>query len=79
MSLADKIKKLKKYNYLGLTYNNNNTISKGTMLPVIALKGQSHFKMLITQPRSKTTQNGPRTSLMGPGGVVWGKNQSTKN
>ena len=35
--------------------------------------------MLITQPRSKKNQNGPRTSLMGPGGVVWGKKPSTKN
>ena len=39
----------------------------------------SHFKMLITQPRSKKNQNGPRTSLMGPGGAVWGKKPSTKN
>ena len=39
----------------------------------------SHFKMLITQPRNKKNQNGPRTSLMGPGGVVWGKKPSTKN
>ena len=29
--------------------------------------------MLITQPRSKKNQNGPSTSLMGPGGAVWGK------
>jgi len=36
----------------------------------------SHFKMLITQPRSKENQNGPRTSLMGPGGAVWGKKPS---
>jgi len=34
----------------------------------------SHFKMLITSPRSKNYQNVPRTSLMGPGGAVWGKN-----
>ena len=34
--------------------------------------------MLITQPRSKKNQNGPRTSLMGPGGVVWGKNRVQK-
>jgi len=38
----------------------------------------SHFKMLITQPRSKKNQNGPRTSLMGPGGAVWGKKPTTK-
>jgi len=29
--------------------------------------------MLITQPRSKQNQNGPSTSLMGPGGAVCGK------
>ena len=34
--------------------------------------------MLITQPRSKKNQNGPRTSLMGPGGVVGGKNRVQK-
>ena len=39
----------------------------------------SHFKMLITQPRSKKNRNAPRTSLMGPGGAVWGKKPSTKN
>ena len=39
----------------------------------------SHFKMLIIQPRSKTNQNGPRTSLMGPGGVVWGKTEYKKS
>ena len=39
----------------------------------------SHFKMLITQPRSKRNQNGPRTTLMGPGGAVWEKKPSTKN
>ena len=27
--------------------------------------------MLITQPKSKTIQNGPRTSLTGPGVAVW--------
>ena len=35
--------------------------------------GGEQFKMLITQPRSKKNQNGPRTSLMGPGGAVWGE------
>ena len=39
----------------------------------------SHFKMLITQPRSKKNRNSPRTSLMGPGGAVWGKKPRTKN
>ena len=34
----------------------------------------SHFEMLITQPKSKKNPNGPRTSLMGPGGAGWGKN-----
>ena len=38
----------------------------------------SHFKMLITQPRSIKNQNGPRTSLMGPGRAVWGKNRLQK-
>ena len=38
----------------------------------------SHFKMHITHPRRKKNQNGPRTSLMGPGGVVRGKKPSTK-
>ena len=33
----------------------------------------SHFKMLITQPRSKKNQNGPRTSLMGPKELFGGK------
>ena len=39
----------------------------------------SHFKMLITQPRSKKNQNGLRTSLMGPGGVVLEKNEYTNS
>jgi len=39
----------------------------------------SHFKMPITQPIGKKNWNGPRTCLMGPGGVVWGKKLSTKN
>jgi len=39
----------------------------------------SHFKMPITQPIGKKNRNGPRTCLMGPGGVVWGKKPSTKN
>ena len=34
--------------------------------------------MLIIQPRSKKNQNGPRTSLMGPGGVVWEKKNEYK-
>ena len=34
--------------------------------------------MLITQPRSKKNQNGPSTSLMGPGGVVWGEKTEYK-
>ena len=38
----------------------------------------SHLKMLITQPRSKKNQNGPRTSLMGPGGAVWGEKTDYK-
>ena len=38
-----------------------------------------HFKMLITQSRSKKNQNGPRTSLMGSGGVVWGKTEYKKS
>ena len=40
---------------------------------------ESHFKMPITQPIGKKIRNGPRTCLMGPGGVVWGKKPSTKN
>jgi len=39
----------------------------------------SHFIMLITQPRSKKNQNSPRTSLMVPGGVVWGKTEYKKS
>ena len=39
----------------------------------------THFKMPITQPIGKKNQNGPRTCLMGPGGVVWGKKPNTKN
>jgi len=39
----------------------------------------SPFKMLITQPRSKKNRNGPRTSLMGPGGAFLGEKPSTKN
>jgi len=39
----------------------------------------SHFKMLVTQPRSKKNQNGPRTSLMGPGGAVWEKTDFKKS
>ena len=39
----------------------------------------SHFKMPITQPMGKKNQNGPRPSLIGPGGVVWGKKPSTQN
>ncbi len=35
--------------------------------------------MLTTQPRSKENKNGPRTSLMGPGGVVWGENRIQKS
>ena len=38
----------------------------------------SHFKMLITLPRSKKYQNVPTTSLMGPGGAVWGKQTDYK-
>ena len=29
--------------------------------------------------KKQKNQNGPRTSLMGPGGVVWGEKPSTKN
>ena len=47
---------------------------KGTVLGTPG----SHFKMLTNRPRSKTNRNGPRTSLMGPGGAVWGKKPSTK-
>jgi len=39
----------------------------------------SHFEMLITQPKSKKNQNGPRTSLMGPGGAVWEKTDHKKS
>ena len=46
--------------------------------PVHRIPG-SHFKMLITQLRSKKNRNGPRTALMGPGGDVWGEKPSTKN
>ena len=35
--------------------------------------------MLITQPRSKKSPNGPRKSLMRPGEAVLGKKPSTKN
>ena len=35
--------------------------------------------MLITQPRSKKNQNGPRTSLKGPGGAVWEKTDYKKS
>jgi len=38
----------------------------------------SYFKMLITQPRSKKNQNGPRISLMWPGVAVWEKNWPQK-
>ena len=40
--------------------------------PVLRTPG-SHFKMLITLPRSKKHWISPWTSLMGPGGAVWGK------
>ena len=34
--------------------------------------------MLITQPRRKKNQNGPRASLKGPEGAVWGEKPTTK-
>jgi len=34
--------------------------------------------MLITQPIGKKNRNGPRTCLMGPGGVVWGEKTEYK-
>jgi len=37
-----------------------------------------HFRMLLTQPRSWKNQNGPRKSLMGPGGAVWVKKTDYK-
>ena len=48
--------------------------TQGSLNSPVHMTAGSHFKMLITQPRSKVNQNGPSTSLMGPGGAVWEKN-----
>ena len=39
----------------------------------------SHFKNAYNSAKKQKNQNGPRTSLMGPGGVVWGKIEYKKS
>ena len=45
--------------------------------PVSQAQG-SNFKLLVTQPKSKKNRNGPRTSLIGPGGAGRWEKPSTK-